>query len=292
MKTEIVWDTDSKILILPDDVSESNFYKEVSDVLSAITPPAKAEVSCQYGTAVFQIIKKSGAFFVKEDFNAIAFPYDGNSYPEVYLTMVNPEHNNYKFYRLTQRGNDVIATYGRIGAEKGDLFGERTYSYPKHMFWVKYREKLAKGYIDQTKVYLSQSVNQKQGISTGSKKNASKKQDDPGYMLYTTLKQFAKRHVEAACVTTNITEGMVKAARKFLDTLYERKTVKGFNNTLLNLLAVCPRRVNQVSFLLAEKTEDFRKVIDREENLLLLYIWLVAQHLAVPLSISLPKLLE
>ena len=268
MKTEIMWDTDSKILDLPDGTSESEFYKEVSGVLSSIAPPARVTVSCPYGTALFQVIKKSGAFFVKEDSNAINFPYDGNSYPEVYLTMVNPDHNNYKFYRLTQRGNDVIATYGRIGAEKGDPFGERTYTYPKHMFWVKYREKLAKGYVDQSKIYLAKDTKPVKQGTPGTSQGTPKQPDGPAYELYMLLKQFAKRHVEAACITTHINKEMVIQSRKLLDTLYKRKSVKAFNNTLLKLIAICPRKVSQVAELQAGSPADFAKIIDREENLL------------------------
>lgn len=48
----------------------------------------------------------------------------------------------------------------------------------------------------------------------------------------------------------------------------ERKTVKGFNRQLLNLLSVSPRRTLSVNSLLAVTKDDFSRIIQREENLL------------------------
>lgn len=262
MRTEFTHNNGTKVESLPE--SEFEFYKGVSEILSALPIPNRVTVSCPYGTAIYDIIPRNGASFIREDSNSISLP-GSKDYPEVYLTCINPKFNNYKFYRLTQQGDQVIATYGRIGAEKGEVFGERTYTYPKRMFWVKYREKLAKGYVDQSKIYLSKPVEQ----GTFKREPSScAEAETPAAALYRTLRTFAKRHVENTCVSSHITQGMVDASRKFLNTLYERKTVNGFNNTLLKLLAVCPRRVRNVADLLAVKKEDFANIIDREEGLL------------------------
>lgn len=263
MNVEITWNEGMQQLDLP--AEESEFFKKVSEKLATLPIPNTATVSCPYGNAVYDIIKRSGAAFIREDSNTITLP--GTSiYSEVYLTCINPQYNNYKYYRLTPKGDQVIATYGRIGAEKGEMYGERTYTYPKRMFWVKYQEKLAKGYVDQSKVYLDQGKDKKAAVSKDSNKAVQK--NTPANTLYRLLRSFAKQHVEAACVTSHVTQGMVDASRKYLDILYKRKTVKGFNNALLKLLTVCPRKVDNVRSLLAERESDFSRIMDREENLL------------------------
>lgn len=264
MQTKVTWNDGSQTIDLPD--SEFGFFKGVSDVLTTLPPPNQATVVCPYGTAIYDIIRKGGTAFIREESNNITLP-GSRTYPEVYLTCVNPQWNNYKYYHLKQVGDNVIATYGRIGAEKGEMYGERTYTYPKRMFWVKYQEKLAKGYVDQSKIYLAS----RQADATGTpsrKANPSAEQDTTADALYRLLKSFARKHVEAVCVNSRITQGMVDAARKYLDVLYTRKRLDSFNNTLLDLLSVCPRRVRNVADLLAKSKDDFGGIIGREESLI------------------------
>ena len=70
---------------------------------------------------------------------------------------MDPEKNAYKFYKLSSMGDMVRASYGRMGQMKGQLFGERSYDYPLSMFWIKYYEKLSKGYVDRSDVYMDES---------------------------------------------------------------------------------------------------------------------------------------
>lgn len=266
MIVELTWNQGKKTMNLP--TMESSFYQSLSSELSQLPIPNRATVSCPLGNAVYDIIKKAGACFIREDSNSISFAAPATDYPVVYLTCVNPTWNNYKFYRLEQKGDQVIATYGRIGTEKGEMFGERTHTYPKHMFWIKYREKLAKGYVDQTKVYLQSQppVDAIAPASTSAKTvDAS---ETVANALYALLRSYAKKHVETVCMSSTVTQGMVDASRGFLTTIYERKDVQSFNDTLLQLLAVSPRRVRKVAELLAEKPEDFARIIIREEDLL------------------------
>lgn len=130
MNVTLTWNQGSRVLDLP--LSESSFYKALSDELSQLPIPNRATVSCPLGNAVYDIIKKAGACFIREDSNSISFTASAADYPVVYLTCVNPTWNNYKFYKLEQKGDQVVATYGRIGTEKGEMFGERTHTYPKH----------------------------------------------------------------------------------------------------------------------------------------------------------------
>ena len=80
MNTEIVWNQDSKTVDLPQ--SENEFYKGLSEILTTLPVPNRATVSCHYGTAVFDVIKKGGAAFIREDSNIICLPGSA-AYPEV-----------------------------------------------------------------------------------------------------------------------------------------------------------------------------------------------------------------
>jgi poly [ADP-ribose] polymerase len=62
---------------------------------------------------------------------------------------------------------------------------------------------------------------------------------------------------------------MVDAAQKIIDELANNSiTVDAFNANLLNLFTVIPRRMSDVRYCLANKTEDFSKIITKEQDLL------------------------
>lgn len=241
--------------------NENDFYQKVAQVIADIQTSDSVFISCPYGTAEYCITPRSGTFFVREASNNINFSDKGN-YPPVYLVCVNADKNNYKFYKLEQKGNDVIATYGRIGVAAGEMFGERTYTYPSRMFWIKYHEKLAKGYQDKTDVYL----NKPQKTTPTQKK--TQQPDTISDILYQKLAQCSRQIIQENCVSEIVTEKMVKESKKILKAMYERKTVKGFNTKLLELLAISPRKTNDVKQLLAVSAAQFPNIIQREENLI------------------------
>lgn len=185
-------------------------------------------------------------------------------YPTVYLTCINEEHNNYKFYKLEQTGNECIATYGRIGAGKGELYGERSCKYPLRMFWIKYYEKLQKGYIDQSDVYITEKTQEDstKGI------NISQEEETVSYKLYQKLMSLARRTVEKVCVSQHITEEMVKRTKALLFQLYAATFLDDFNRILKQIMTVNPRKVLHVQNLLAKSPDEFKEIVDREESLL------------------------
>ena len=63
--------------------------------------------------------------------------------------------------------------------------------------------------------------------------------------------------------------GQKGKVKKIFKALCERKTVKGFNSQLMKLMQISPRRVRDISTLLAYKESDFSRIIDREESLIL-----------------------
>jgi poly [ADP-ribose] polymerase len=62
---------------------------------------------------------------------------------------------------------------------------------------------------------------------------------------------------------------MVDAAQKIIDELANNSTtVDDFNASLLKLFTVIPRKMSDVRYYLADKTDDFSKIITKEQDLL------------------------
>ena len=66
-----------------------------------------------------------------------------------------------------------------------------------------------------------------------------------------------------------VTQDMVDAAQKIIDALANfSSTVEEFNNNLLKLFTVIPRKMGNVRDYLANKPEDFAQIISKEQDLL------------------------
>ena len=195
---------------------------------------------------------------------------DYSDYKECYLTCINSESNNYKFYHMIPRITGIDVTYGRIGANKGEMFGERSIStpYPTYLYWIRYYEKLSKGYEDRSEIYLDTAVVSPKATPIKKSSNKTKPAREASVALYNELLSFAKKLVKKSLVSQKITKKQVEKSRYYFRQMGTRKTVKGFNNQLLNLITVCPRNVRTVSDLLAKKPEDFKGIIEREEQLI------------------------
>lgn len=264
MLTKIYWNDECQEITTQD--NESEFYEKVAYKISQAPIPSTVRIVTESGEdAEYEITARSGTMFVKELSNSIVL--NKSNYKPVYLVCVNAEKNNYKYYQLEQAGDEVIATYGRIGAKEGEMYGTKTYSYPTRMFWIKFYEKKTKGYEDKTSIYLNIGSSKKE-----KEKNQAKEEpvanSSVSFELYSKLRRFAKLTVEENCIDSNVTQVMVKESKRLLNLLYKRKTVKGFNKKLLELLAISPRKVHQVSLLLAKSVSDFADIIYREENLI------------------------
>lgn len=276
MKIKISWKTDNNTTqTLESEVEpiESDVWKLIGEQLLNIPIPNKILVKTEQGDVTL-VVSKRGTYkkdgvtypsmFVREESNTL-HGLQPSVYPETYLTCIHPESNNYKYYWMKPKADGIWVTYGRIGSERGEMFGTRDVAtpYPSYLFWIRYYEKLSKGYIDASDVYLITPV-KKQDTNSSKKQTAN---NSPSYQLYEMLRRFAHQVVEANLTSTNITEGQIKASRKYLKAMGERKTVKGFNTQLLKLLTVSPRKVRYIDELLASSTDDFADIIEREENL-------------------------
>ena len=101
--------------------------------------------------------KKS--FFVRNAYgNDGWYGYDNGKEEMRYLVCLDEETNDYKSYTMfREQDNDRFGvSYGRIGGtdlldrSKYNFDKEGSHFYPAKMFWIKYYEKIMKGYIDKT----------------------------------------------------------------------------------------------------------------------------------------------
>lgn len=279
MEISISWNTQQTTEKVVKDVAsdESSYWEAVGKQLLEIPIPTTVDIESSVGNVRLKVRQrgtytkngiKKPSMFVTEESNTV-HGLAPSTYPETYLTCVNPESNNYKFYKMIPKSDGIHVTYGRIGAEKGEMYGARTIDtpYPLYLFWIRYYEKLSKGYMDSSKIYLAEEKPKKTKKVVQTLENNTQETTDSLH-LYRILKRCARQVVEENLQNTHVTRKQVETGRRFLKTMGERKTVKGFNRQLLNLLSVSPRRTLSVNSLLAVTKDDFSRIIQREENLL------------------------
>lgn len=254
----------------------SDFYYEIAIEMSKekIRSDSKiVTVTVADGSqAVYKLTLRSGTIFICELSNTLSQPYIREIKP-VFLTCVNPEKNAYKFYRLEPVGDKIKASYGRMGVKKGELFGERSFIYPKSMFWIIYFEKIAKGYIDRTELYISQDEKKEEGI--GERKHNPGKPDlsSASAQLFLKLKNLAKCAVRQANVQVPITQPIIDNSKALLDSMRKAASTKEFNGYLLSLISILQRPVKTgdgtgVLNLMAICHNNFASIIERESNLI------------------------
>ena len=264
--------------------TESSFWKEVGKRLLEVSIPNVITVSCPNGTATLNV-KKRGSYiekgiekpsmFVDKVVNNIR-GLASSVYKKVYLTCVHPESNNYKAYILRPSCDGIYADYGSIDdVAKGNYRTVQT-PYDTYLYWIRYYEKLSKGYVDQSDILLNDKpVRTRKTTAPATEKTLEKNvamTDNAN--LYTLLTGYAKHKInEVLSVPQKVTERQVRECRKLWNKLGSYKTVEGFNNCLSKLIMLSPRKRNplqdHVSRFFATSTHDFAGIIDYEENLIL-----------------------
>lgn len=242
---------------------EESLYKFIADFISSLDPPKDIRVITDKGEARYKLIKKGKSKFVKEESNYINVTKT-DKYKKKFLTCVDEVNNHYKFYQLEDCGEQVKATYGRIGSGPNDMFGERNYYYPSRMFWIKYLEKISKGYIDKTDIYYCDKAEESEQQPEARKDI----KESISSRLYMKLYKYAENLVSDSLVCTRISSRMIDESKKLVQKLYSCKNVADFNNTLRELLSVSPRSCRFVDDMLASAPCDFGAIIQREEDLL------------------------
>jgi len=183
----------------------------------------------------------------------------------VKMIMVTSANNN-KFYEMRDnKDGTFIATYGRVGSAGV----QRTYNVTQ---WKsKYNEKIRKGYKDQTSLFRNASTEETQHIEI---------EDSTVEVLIQELMQAARKSISYNYMVSaeEVTRQQVEAAQNVLDDLVARvkkgMRIANFNDKLLELYQVIPRRMTHVKDHLATKPkndkdrETIREMLAKEQETL------------------------
>ena len=249
-------------------IEVDNFYKDIAQHLKLNkTNKVPLSVTCttEDGCVEYLITMRSGTVFIREVDNTMPESYVDCELDTKFLTYVDPDKNSYKFYKLQPDKNKVKASYGRMGVEKGEVFGERSFEYPVSMFWIKYYEKVHKGYTDRSNVYITD----EETSCIESQVDKPKKEMSVEQKLFMTLKTYSSQAIDAAEVKVPITKPIVDYSKKLISKMRFADSTEQFNKFLLELISVLQRPVHTgngsgVRDLMAKDSSDFGQIISRE----------------------------
>lgn len=197
---------------------------------------------------------------------------------ERYLVMVTTNNNN-KYYRMipNKGGDSFTVEYGRIGAN----CQRRTYSI--YDWENKYNEKIRKGYVDQTDLH------------TVTTYTAHEKENEDEYLpikeesvreLIDFLQQCSRQIVSKnyRVKAVDVTMKMVDKAQHLIDSLtylvQNEVDIEQFNERLLELFTIIPRKMTHVNDFLATKEEDYANILSHEQEILDVMAGQVSQNKA------------
>lgn len=178
-----------------------------------------------------------------------------------YLVMVSAANNN-KYYNLFPENNEFRVEYGRIDATKTIT------RYPINKWESQIKNKLKKGYVDVTD--LKQDL--VEDISSTNPDSPYKEIENKAIKtIVDKLQSLAKETINKnyTVKASAVTSDMINAAQATIDELANNNSsVEEFNDILLKLFMIIPRRMGNVADYLASSKDDFGKIISKEQDLL------------------------
>ena len=273
-----VYDAKTRSFIYEEDFTSDNPFKDIAERMS------KEDIS--HGSlyivaenengqeAAYTIVKKSGTKFVKYEHCDFPLSYIDFDIEPRYLTCIDEVYNHYKYYEITFDKDNLRTNvrYGRIGADKNDTFGEREYDYPLSMYWVKYYEKLSKGYEDKSELKDFDN-RQKKGIEYEPVKDKYsksliefliRKQKDYVESNYSTGAAFSMEAVKKS-------EKILEELKAYADSSFSNKQFK-IRELFKELVTILPRRIadvsNYLNYITGLSSEALMEHIEQEEDLL------------------------
>ena len=172
---------------------------------------------------------------------------------KVKLIMVTEENNN-KFYEMEENQDETFTvTYGRVGTKSTRA------TYPLPQWDAKYREKVRKGYTDQTHLFAD--------VDTATDTSTIK--DATVQTLVEQLIQYATSSIRHNYVVSanQVSRKQVEEAQRLLDSLANSipsgDDHKAFNENLLALYRIIPRKMIKVNQHLVKADDDTRLILDK-----------------------------
>ena len=178
-----------------------------------------------------------------------------------YLIFVSADNHN-KYYNLFPEGNQFKVQYGRVDSTKTERY------YPISKWDSQIKSKLKKGYQDVTdlKTDLVQEIS-----STNPESPYKEIENAAVRAIVEKLQNLARETIQRnyTVKASAVTQDMVDAAQEIIDELANSHfTIEAFNDILLRLFTVIPRKMGNVRDYLANKPEDFAQIISKEQDLL------------------------
>ena len=175
-----------------------------------------------------------------------------------YLIMVTAENNN-KYYNCFPEGDNFRVEYGRVNSTKTIT------NYPMSKWESQISSKIKKGYKDVTDL--------KTALVEEIKTDGTKYKDienESVRRIIEKLRSLARDTVKKnySVSSAAVTEEMVYEAQLVINNLISIKSVNKFNDELLKLFEIIPRKMDNVRSYLIKSTDEIDKVISREQDLL------------------------
>lgn len=173
--------------------------------------------------------------------------------------MVTASANNNKYYKQIPHGDSWTAEYGRVGSSP------QRREYSMSQWQSKYNEKIRKGYVDQSDLVEDLIQVEKP------KKSEHKEIENKAIAeIVERLQSMARKAIsDNYTISSNkVTQAMIDEAQDVLTSLLTTTKVKEFNDVLLRLFTVIPRKMGNVQDYLAQTEKDFSDIIQKEQDLL------------------------
>lgn len=266
---------------------ESDFYKTIAQFVTTLPFPNNIVCLVAGRKIEYESMSRGETCNLQERYNGIKFKVAG-AFPRKYLTYADyisaekkalqekgltksgDDRGSYKYYELVPNEDGTFtAKYGSIG---GSFVGfgrkDRSYTYPNSMYWIKYYEKVNKGYFDNTEAYVEED---EEPVVTEISEESIKEETPDTSIAMRLFRRLSKKTIELIKRTTTIqkvTQGMIDSSKELMAQLYETETLDEFNQILLKLCMVSPRRVMDMKDLMAKDDESKKIALQREEDLI------------------------
>ena len=179
--------------------------------------------------------------------------------------MVTAQNNN-KFYRMIPdlASGTFKAIWGRVGQNGASC------TYPISQWDVKYAEKINKGYVDQTGIFLDTAP-----VTPSKTAEADDRELTVAERLVIMLKRAAGRFMRTNYTVSakHVTGAMIQRASILIDEMHAlisdpSTTVEAFNAKLMTLFMTIPRAMDNTRYHIAHSKADFGRIIEREASYL------------------------
>lgn len=281
------------------DFESDNVFKDVAEIISkqnvfAYSNGIYFEVKNERGQEEkFWATNRGDSTFTKyctAQYGGFSSEYtDWDAKPK-YLTCLDEETNEYKYYLMTfnEDEDNFNVQYGRIGMKAGEFnYADGNYSkdgqyeYPAPMFWIKYYEKISKGYEDKTEL---KDFDKQQVIKTADGVEYAPIDEEKTRKIIEHLISQQRDYVQRSFdLTVPFSQKAIDISKDLLSQMNalavsdisDADKAQEFKSLYKELVTALPRKIydvsnyiNRVDFVDTENENHISKVLELEQELL------------------------